>query len=48
MEPGAVKEEGTHTELLKKGGRYAKMFEVQSQYYREEDGDEEKNDGILK
>lgn len=48
MEEGAVREEGTHTALLKKGGRYAKMFEVQSQYYREEDGSEEENDGILK
>lgn len=32
---GTVKEEGTHEELLKQNGGYAKLFEVQSRYYRE-------------
>jgi len=32
---GMVKEEGTHEELLKQNGGYAKLFEVQSRYYRE-------------
>ena len=33
MENGRIAEEGTHEELLKKAGSYAKMFEVQRQYY---------------
>lgn len=32
---GAITEEGTHDELLAKNGAYAKLFEVQSRYYRE-------------
>lgn len=32
---GAIEEEGTHWELLKKGGAYAKLYEVQSRYYQE-------------
>lgn len=31
----SIAEEGTHDELLKLGGKYAKLFEVQSQYYRD-------------
>lgn len=30
-------EEGTHDELLKSGGKYARLYEVQSKYYREGD-----------
>lgn len=36
LKDGRVAEEGTHEELLKLGGGYADLFEVQSQYYREE------------
>ena len=32
---GAIAEEGTHRELLDKGGEYAKLYEVQSRYYQE-------------
>lgn len=35
LEDGVVKESGSHEELIKMGGRYAYMFGVQSQYYRE-------------
>lgn len=33
---GRLLEVGTHEELLEKNGRYAEMFEIQSQYYKEE------------
>lgn len=35
LDQGRVAEEGTHEELLEKGGMYAEMFRVQSRYYRE-------------
>lgn len=38
---GGIKEEGTHDELMAKGGRYAELFGVQSKYYKEEKSDEE-------
>lgn len=38
---GGIGEEGTHEELLKAGGRYAELFEVQSKYYKEGDSDHE-------
>ena len=39
---GGIGEEGTHDELLKAGGKYAELFEVQSKYYKEgEDENEE-------
>ena len=36
LKDGKIAEEGTHEELLKQGGGYAGLFEVQSKYYREE------------
>jgi len=35
IENGEILEMGTHSELMKKNGAYAKMFEVQSNYYRQ-------------
>lgn len=32
---GEIVEEGTHDELISKNGKYAYMYEVQSQYYKE-------------
>lgn len=37
---GKIAEEGTHEKLMKRGGRYAQLFEVQSKYYREGGEDE--------
>ncbi len=35
MENGCIVEEGTHDELMRYGGKYANLFQVQSQYYKE-------------
>lgn len=35
LDGGEIKEEGTHESLLAAGGEYARLFEMQSQYYRE-------------
>lgn len=40
LENGTVIEEGTHEELLKKNGEYAKMFEIQAHYYRDAKAEE--------
>lgn len=35
LEDGRIAETGTHDELLQKNGKYAEVFAVQSQYYKE-------------
>ena len=36
LDGGKIAEEGTHEELLAMNGRYARMFNTQSRYYKEE------------
>jgi ABC-type multidrug transport system fused ATPase/permease subunit len=38
---GEIAETGTHDELIKKGGEYAKLFEIQSHYYQDGRGEYE-------
>lgn len=38
LENGVIAEEGTHDSLLNANGKYAGLFEIQSQYYREKEG----------
>ena len=45
IKDGKIIEEGTHDSLLKKGGEYAHLFEVQSKYYKEEQ-DKELPEGL--
>jgi len=35
LENGKITEHGSHFELMKTGGKYAEMFEIQSHYYKE-------------
>ena len=39
IENGRIIELGTHSELMKLGGKYAEMFLLQAQSYTEEDGE---------
>ncbi len=34
LEDGRIVENGSHTELIRRGGTYARLFETQAQYYR--------------
>jgi ATP-binding cassette subfamily B protein len=34
LEEGAIREQGTHGQLIARGGRYAVMFEMQASSYR--------------
>ena len=42
LENGTIKECGSHEELMALGGKYKEMFDIQSQYYREEASNENK------
>lgn len=44
---GEIREEGTHDELLKSGGRYAELYEIQSKYYQEGDAGHETGKAIV-
>jgi ATP-binding cassette, subfamily B, bacterial len=35
LEDGSIAEDGTHEQLMAKGGKYSEMFEIQSHYYKE-------------
>ena len=35
LDNSEISEIGTHEELMKKNGKYAEMFNIQSKYYRE-------------
>lgn len=39
LDGGSICEEGTHQSLLEAGGKYAKLYEVQSKYYQEGDAE---------
>ena len=36
LDGGQIIEEGSHEELMKKGGRYKEIFDIQSHYYKED------------
>ena len=36
LEDGKIRERGSHDELLKRGGKYAELYRIQSRYYRED------------
>lgn len=38
IEDGKILEEGDHYELMKRGGEYSKMYDIQSHYYKEDIG----------
>ena len=40
LEGGQIVESGTHAELMERGGRYAELYEMQSQYYRDQEKEE--------
>jgi len=42
LEKGSIVECGSHEELMALGGRYKKMFDIQSQYYKKEAANENK------
>ena len=45
LDNGRIAEEGTHGELVDKGGKYAKLFEIQSCWYRDGSGGSKESSG---
>ena len=41
LDGGQIVEEGSHNQLMKKGGKYREIFDIQSHYYKEETSEEE-------
>ncbi len=41
LDGGQIVEEGSHEQLMKKGGKYREIFDIQSHYYKEETSEEE-------
>lgn len=44
LDNGAILESGSHKELMKNKGKYFEMFEIQSQYYKENTKEESKDE----
>ena len=44
LENGKIVEIGTHDELMSKKGKYFEMFNVQSKYYKDGEGENDEND----
>ncbi len=42
LEGGQIVESGTHAALMEQGGRYAQLYEMQSQYYKDQQKEEER------
>ncbi|MCD7740862.1 MAG: ABC transporter ATP-binding protein/permease [Ruminococcus sp.] len=40
IENGKIAEEGSHEALMKQGGKYAQLFELQSSYYKQKEGED--------
>ena len=41
LDNGQIVEEGSHDQLMKNGGKYREIFDIQSHYYKEEVSNEE-------